>query len=200
MSSADRIQIAIFASGAGSNALKILEHFAPHPRIEVSLIVSNNPNAGVLNHARKYGVPSLVITRKQLHDSDWFLGQLVEHDVDYIILAGFLLLIPEYLVESFPERIINIHPALLPKYGGKGMYGMYVHEAVKNAGETETGITIHIVNTQYDEGEIIFQKAVDLEPTDTPDSIAQKVHVLEHAWYSQVIEDFVSRSTGRDSK
>lgn len=200
MSSADRIRLAIFASGAGSNALKIIGHFQTHPRIEVSLIVSNNPNAGVLRHAHEYHVPSLVITRKQLHDRDWFLTQLEEFNVDFIILAGFLLLIPEYLVESFPERIVNIHPALLPKYGGKGMYGMHVHEAVKNAGETETGITIHLVNTQYDEGEIIFQKAVALEPTDTPDSIARKVHVLEHAWYPQVIEDFVSRSTSRDSK
>lgn len=200
MSSADRVRLAIFASGAGSNALKILGHFATHRRIEVSVIVSNNPHAGVLDHAHKYDVQSLVITRKQLHDHDWLLSQLEQYDVDFIILAGFLLLIPEYLVDAFPNRIINIHPALLPKYGGKGMYGMHVHEAVKNAGETETGITIHVVNTQYDEGEIIFQKAVALEPTDTPDSIAQKVHVLEHAWYPGVIEDFVMRSTRRESK
>lgn len=200
MSSADRIHLAIFASGAGSNALKIIRHFASHPGIQVSLIVSNNPHAGVLDHAQQHDVPSLVITRKQLHDRDWFLAQLEEHNIDFIILAGFLLLIPEYLVEAFPDRILNIHPALLPKYGGKGMYGMHVHEAVKNAGETETGITIHLVNTRYDEGEILFQKAVSLDASDTPDSIAQKVHVLEHMWYAQVIEDFVMKSSETHSK
>ncbi len=191
MSSGDRVRLAIFASGAGSNALKIIEHFAANPDISVTAIICNNPNAGVIAHAREHQIPTLLITRKLLNDQEWFLTQLNGFGIDYIVLAGFLLLIPEYLVDAFPEKIINIHPALLPKYGGKGMYGMRVHEAVQASGDTESGITIHLVNTHYDEGRIVFQKSVSLAPSDTPDQIAEKIHLLEHAWYPKVIEEWV---------
>lgn len=192
MHSGDTARLAIFASGAGSNALKIIQHFAVHPRIRVSALVCNMPHAGVLTHAHTHHIPALLISRRLLNDREWFLRQLESLGVDYIVLAGFLLLMPEYLIDAFPKKIINIHPALLPKYGGKGMYGMHVHEAVKESGDPETGITIHLVNKQYDEGEILFQKSVAVDTHDTPDQIAQKVHALEHAWYPRVIEEWVS--------
>lgn len=192
MSSGKRI--AIFASGTGSNALKILRHFETHPSIQVSLIVCNNPQAGVLQHARDHRIPTLLVTRTSLNDPGWFLSQLENYGVDYVVLAGFLLLIPEYLIEKYPGRIINIHPALLPKYGGKGMYGMHVHNAVKEAGEMETGISIHLVNQHYDEGEILFQKSTPLDSDDTPEMIAQKVHKLEHEWYPKVIEEWITKN------
>ncbi|HLF65967.1 MAG TPA: phosphoribosylglycinamide formyltransferase [Saprospiraceae bacterium] len=192
MHSGDTVRIAIFASGAGSNALKIIQYFTAHPRIKVAALVCNNPHAGVLAHAHAHHIPVLLITRRLLNDRDWFLRQLESLGVDDIVLAGFLLLMPEYLIDAFPQKIINIHPALLPKYGGKGMYGMHVHEAVKESGDPETGITIHLVNKQYDEGEILFQKRVAVDSHDTPEQIAQKVHALEHDWYPKVIEEWVS--------
>jgi phosphoribosylglycinamide formyltransferase-1 len=191
MSSVDRVHLAIFASGAGSNALKIIGHFTNHPRIQVSVIICNNPHAGVLAHAHQHHKPALLITRKLLNDRAWFLRQLQVFEIDHIVLAGFLLLIPEYLVDAFPDRIINIHPALLPKYGGKGMYGMRVHEAVRASEDTQTGITIHLVNKHYDEGTIVFQQNVPLTPSDTPEQIAENVHALEHEWYPKVIEKWV---------
>ena len=191
MSFSDKTGIAVFASGTGSNARKIMEYFAGHATIEVRAVVTNNPAAGVLAHAHHCGVPSLVITRSLLADREWFSRQLTAFGVERIVLAGFLLLIPEYLTREYSDRIVNIHPALLPLYGGKGMYGMHVHDAVKAAGESRTGITIHLVNERFDEGRILFQKDIAVESADTPESIAQKVHLLEHAWYPQVIEKWI---------
>ncbi len=181
-------KLAIFASGRGSNARKIIEHFKGHDTISVALIVSNKKNAGVLDIARDYDIPSLVIDRKILYNNKTLLKKLQEYQVNFVVLAGFLLLIPQYLIEFYNNKIINIHPALLPKYGGKGMYGMNVHQAVKAAGEKETGISIHYVNEHFDEGKIIFQASCTLGQVDSPEDIARKIHQLEHRYYPQVIE------------
>jgi phosphoribosylglycinamide formyltransferase-1 len=192
MSSSEQTGLAIFASGSGSNALKIIEHFAGHPKIHVRVVITNNPRAGVLLHAHRHQIPSLVITKKHLADQRWMLTHLSALQVDRIVLAGFLLLLPEYLISLFPRRIVNIHPALLPKYGGKGMYGMHVHEAVKRAGDAETGITVHLVNEQYDDGEVLFQQKIPVDPSDSAETIAEKIHRLEHAHYPQVIAEWVT--------
>jgi phosphoribosylglycinamide formyltransferase-1 len=194
MSSSDQTGIAIFASGTGSNALKIIEHFAEHPNIRVRVVITNNPGAGVLRHAHRHQIPSLVISKQLLSHETWMLNQLSSLSVDRIVLAGFLLLMPGYLVTAFTNRIVNIHPALLPKYGGKGMYGTHVHEAVKAAGDRETGITIHLVNERYDEGRTLYQHKTVIEPSDTVEMIAHKVLKLEHEWYPKVIENWVERS------
>ena len=184
--------IAIFASGTGSNAKKITDHFKHHEGIDVSLIVSNNPSAKVLEMAKKVGVPTLVVSRENLYDESHILKIFNKYSVDYVVLAGFLLLVPKYLVEVYRNRMINIHPALLPKYGGKGMYGMNVHNAVKAANEKESGITIHYVNEQYDDGDIVFQKACDLHCDDTTQTIAKKVQILEHRYFPIIIENLVN--------
>lgn len=189
-------RIAIFASGSGTNAEEILKRFQRHPSIEVVLLLSNNPQAYALERARKFGVPSKVFTRTIFRESKEVLSWLQEKKVTHLVLAGFMWLVPDYLIQAFPEKIINIHPALLPKFGGKGMYGMHVHEAVKVAGEKETGITIHEVNAQYDEGKILFQAVCKVNETDTPDQIAQRVHQLEYAHYPRVIEEWVSKNLG----
>ncbi len=181
--------IAIFASGRGSNALKIIEYFREHKQGQVGLVVSNKADAGVLTIARQHGISTLVINRDEFyHKSDDILKKLAIYKVDFIVLAGFLWLIPEYLTQAFERRIVNIHPALLPKFGGKGMYGIHVHRAVKAANEKESGITIHYVNTQYDEGEIIFQASCAVHPDDEPSDIAAKVLLLEHRHFAPVIE------------
>jgi phosphoribosylglycinamide formyltransferase 1 len=180
--------LAIFASGTGSNAKKIVEHFKHNPNISVSLIVSNKADAPVLDMARANGIPILVIDRPFFYHTEDILKKFNNFSIDFVVLAGFLWLVPSYLVQAFGNRMVNIHPALLPKYGGKGMYGMKVHEAVKAAGETETGITIHYVNERYDEGDAIFQAKCQLTPDDTPEDIAQKIHALEHRHFPQVIE------------
>lgn len=183
--------IAIFASGTGSNAKKIMEHFKHHPHICVSLIVSNKQDAPVLNIARESGVPTLVIERGYFYQSEDILKKFNKYSIDFVVLAGFLWLVPSYLVRRFEGRMVNIHPALLPKYGGKGMYGTKVHEAVLQAGEKETGITIHFVNDQYDDGDIVFQARCEVAPNDTPQTIAQKVHQLEHRYFPEVIEKLI---------
>ena len=183
-------KLAILASGSGSNAEKIMEHFQNSTKAKVALVASNKADAFVLERAKKFGVPSFTFTRKEM-DAGLLLQKLQEEKIDWVILAGFLLKIPEDLIRAFPDHMINIHPALLPKYGGKGMYGSLVHEAVKAAGDTETGITIHLVNEQYDEGKIIFQAATSVSPDDTPDTIAEKVHALEHRYYPEVIESLI---------
>jgi phosphoribosylglycinamide formyltransferase 1 len=185
--------IAIFASGTGSNAKKIVEHFKGHQRIKVSLVVSNKENAPVLEMAKANNIPTLTINRDQFHNSEDILKKIAIYDVDFIVLAGFLLLVPKYLIRKFYKRIINIHPALLPKYGGKGMYGMNVHKAVKAADETESGITIHYVNEKFDEGKILFQESCKIDPEDSPETIAQKVLQLEHQHYSKVIENILTK-------
>lgn len=180
--------IAIFASGTGTNAKKIIEFFQGRDDIQVKLVVSNRRKAPVLEMAASFGIETLLIRRASFYDSEQTLEQLEERAIDFIVLAGFLWLIPPYLVDRFPKRMINIHPALLPKYGGKGMYGMYVHQAVAEAKEAETGITIHYVNAKYDEGDIIFQARCALEKTDSPETIAQKVRKLEHQHFAPIIE------------
>jgi phosphoribosylglycinamide formyltransferase 1 len=184
-------QLAIFASGTGSNARRIMEHFAGLPDLRVALVVSNRKDAGVLDIARNHGIPTCLLQRQEFYQSDRLVGVLKEHRVDFIALAGFLWLVPPYLVQAYPARIVNIHPALLPKYGGKGMYGHHVHEAVKAAGDLESGITIHYVNEQYDDGDIVFQATCPLEPADTPDTIAGKVLALEHQHFPRVIAELM---------
>lgn len=185
------MNIAIFASGSGSNAQNIVEYFKGSTTVKIVRIYSNKPDAYVLERAKNLGFPTMVFSSYELKESTHVLQQLTDDKTDYIILAGFLLMIPRYLVEVFEGRIINIHPALLPKYGGKGMYGMNVHNAVKASGEKETGITIHLVNEHYDEGDIIFQAKVEIAPSDSPDEIANKVHQLEYEHFPRVIEEVV---------
>ncbi|MFC5624227.1 phosphoribosylglycinamide formyltransferase [Algoriphagus winogradskyi] len=180
-------RLAILASGSGSNAEKIMEHFQNSKIAEIALVASNKSDAFVLERAKKFDVPTFTFSRKEM-DAGVLLEKLQEENIDWVILAGFLLKIPVELTRAFPDRMVNIHPALLPKYGGKGMYGSFVHEAVKAAGDTETGITIHLVNENYDEGRIVFQASTPLTSEDTPDSIAQKVHALEHKHFPEVIE------------
>lgn len=180
-------RLAILASGSGSNAEKIMVHFQNSEIAEIALVASNKADAFVLKRARKFDVPTFTFSRKEM-DAGVLLEKLQQENIDWVILAGFLLKIPVELTRAFPDRMVNIHPALLPKYGGKGMYGSFVHEAVKAAGEKETGITIHLVNENYDEGRIVFQASVPLTPDDTPDVIAEKVHALEHRHFPEVIE------------
>ncbi|MDH3649435.1 MAG: phosphoribosylglycinamide formyltransferase [Saprospiraceae bacterium] len=186
-------RLAIFASGTGSNAAKIIDYFDSKEDIRVELIVSNRSGAGVLKIADRHSVPTLILSREAFYHSNQILFDLQQRQINWIILAGFLWLIPAYLVQSYRSRIINIHPALLPKYGGKGMYGKYVHEAVFKSGETETGITIHFVNEQYDEGQIIYQARCQVEETDTPQSIQGKVQALEHKHFAPVIEKLLRK-------
>jgi phosphoribosylglycinamide formyltransferase 1 len=183
-------KIAILASGSGSNAEKIIEYFKDSDKAQVAVVGSNKPDAFVLERAKKYHVPTFTFTRQELIDG-MVEQRLTDMHIDLVVLAGFLLMVPENLVKSFPDQIVNIHPALLPKYGGKGMYGMKVHEAIKAQGELETGITIHYVNEKYDEGRVIFQETVAVEEHDTPADIAEKVHALEHKYYPKVIESLL---------
>lgn len=185
-------RIAIFASGAGSNAKNIIEYFKNSSDVSVSAILSNNPKAGVLNIAKTLGVESFVFDKTQFTQTRQINQFLGDHHIDLIVLAGFLWLIPEHLINEYPHRIINIHPALLPDFGGKGMYGHYVHDAVKISGVKESGITIHFVNGQYDQGGIIFQKAFPIHSNYTADDIASKVHQLEYKHYPKVIEQLLS--------
>lgn len=183
--------IAIFASGSGTNAENIVLYFKNHPGIRVSLILANKPDAYVLERAEKLEIPSFVFSRKDFYDTPLILDLLLNNKIDFIVLAGFLWFVPEYLIKAFPKKIVNIHPALLPKHGGKGMYGDKVHQAVIAEGDSETGITIHFVNDHYDEGEIIFQDSFPVLPDDTPETIAHKVHQLEYLHFPRVIEKVI---------
>jgi phosphoribosylglycinamide formyltransferase-1 len=194
--SSKKIRLAVFASGSGTNAEEIFKHFKDHSAIEVVLLLSNNPNAFALQRAKSHHIKSGVFNRKEFVEGEVILKFLGDAGATHIVLAGFLWLIPTYLLRAFPDRIINIHPALLPKYGGKGMYGAKVHEAVKAAAEPETGITIHLVNDQYDEGRILFQEKCSIHADLTPEEIAACVHKLEHAHYPKVIENWVLESAG----
>lgn len=188
-------RIAVFASGNGSNAENIIRYFKETDQnSEVSLVVCNKKDAYVLQRAENLGIPSLIITRAQLNDEEYFSRVLKEHGIDFIALAGFLLMIPSYLVTTFDKRMVNIHPSLLPKYGGKGMYGRHIHEAVVANGETETGITIHYVSDACDEGGIIFQKNVSVDKTDTPADVEAKIHELEKEHYPAVIAGLLATS------
>ena len=188
-----KCRLAIFASGGGTNAEAIIEYLAEHPNIEVSTIYTNNADAYVLQRAKNHNIPSVVFTKKEFLESA-FKNQLVTENYDLIVLAGFMWLIPPAIVSAFNTKIINIHPALLPNYGGKGMYGHFVHEAVINNKEIESGITIHYVNEQYDEGSIILQAKCSVLATDSPDSLAEKIHILEHRHYPEVIEKICNKN------
>ena len=183
-------RVAIFVSGNGTNAEEIMNFFRDHHSIEVNLLLTNNANAYAIERAKKSGVPSKVFSREEFCGED-IVHMLTDRGITHIVLAGFLWLIPESLIKAYPNKIINIHPALLPKYGGKGMYGIKVHEAVKASGDTYTGITIHLVNTKYDEGEILAQKSVEIKSSDTAEDIANKVHELEYKYYPAVIESWI---------
>lgn len=183
-------KIVLFASGNGSNAEAIIRYFENQSIATVVAVFSNKPEAKVLERAKNHGIPSFVFTKTQLQET-YVLDQLQLLQPDLIVLAGFLLQFPTTILKVFPN-VINIHPALLPKYGGKGMYGMHVHQAVLDHKEIETGITIHYVNEQYDEGEFIFQKAVNIEECKTPEAIAQKVHELEHQYFPEVIGKLIT--------
>ena len=183
------MNLAIFVSGTGSNARTIIDRFQAHPEdgVTVKLVVSNKATAGALTMAAERDIPTLVLERSRFRETEELLGHLRHFEVDFIALAGFLWLIPGYLVRAFPQRIVNIHPALLPKYGGKGMYGANVHRAVKAKGELESGITIHYVDERYDEGAVIFQAAVRLDAEDSAEEIAGRVLRLEHGNYWRVL-------------
>jgi phosphoribosylglycinamide formyltransferase-1 len=187
--------LAIFASGAGSNAQKIIDHFRHSLFVEISVVVCNKPGAGVLSIAAKENIPALLLDKEKFFSSNGYVDELKQKHIDFIVLAGFLWKIPVVLIKAYPNRIINIHPALLPRYGGKGMYGTNVHAAVIASGEKESGITIHYVDEQYDNGDIIFQAKCPVLPDDTPDSLALRIHKLEHAHYPQVIESIVDKLT-----
>ena len=204
-------KIAIFASGAGSNAQKIIEYFASpqtpllaergeergemHSRIKIALIVCNKPGAGVIQIAEEEGISLLLIEKERFFRGDGYLPQLLEAGTDLIVLAGFLWKIPQTLINSFPKKIINIHPALLPKYGGKGMYGASVHQAVIDAKEKESGITIHYVDEHYDNGDVILQVKCKVLPDDNAETLAQRIHQLEHKHYSEAIEKLLLEAT-----
>lgn len=186
------LRVAIFASGAGSNAQKIIDYFRGSEWVSVALIACNKPGAGVLGIAEREHIPVLLIEKEPFFRGNGYVDELNAARIDFIVLAGFLWKVPSTLTSAFPNRIVNIHPALLPRYGGKGMYGMHVHEAIIAAGEPESGITIHYVDNVYDNGDIIFQATCAIEPGDTPAMLADKVHLLEHAHYPRVIEEVLS--------
>ncbi|MDR2424657.1 MAG: phosphoribosylglycinamide formyltransferase [Prevotellaceae bacterium] len=188
--------IAVLASGSGSNAQRIFEHFSGIFDANVKILMTNNKNAGVIDRAKRLNLPVKVFDRKDFFASDHVKDFLLQENIDWIVLAGFLWLVPKNLTDSFPNRIVNIHPALLPKYGGKGMYGMHVHEAVIAAGDTESGITIHYVNEEYDSGDIIFQAKTAIDATDTPESLAGKIHQLEYEYFPQILEKLIVGEKG----
>lgn len=185
-------KIAIFVSGSGTNCENIIQHFAGSDLAEIALVWSNRADAFALKRAEKYGIPTIVMGKKDFEDTDKVLPVLEEYGIDFIVLAGFLLMIPDFLVQAYHRRMVNLHPALLPKFGGKGMYGHHVHEAVKAAGEQETGMTVHWVSEVCDGGEIIAQYKTPLTPEDTPDDIANKEHELEMKYFPKVIEQVIN--------
>ncbi len=185
-------RIAIFASGNGSNAQRITEYFNDINGVVIALIITNNPKAGVLERAKNLGIESVVCERSDFVENAKVDTILDENRIDFIVLAGFLWLIPEFLINKYPNKIVNIHPALLPKYGGKGMYGMRVHEVIIANGEKQSGISIHYVNNNYDEGQIIFQAKVDIEGGETAESLAGKIHGLEYEHFPKVLEEVIN--------
>jgi formyltetrahydrofolate-dependent phosphoribosylglycinamide formyltransferase len=189
--------IAIFASGAGSNAQQIINRFANHPAIKVALIVCNKPGAGVLNIASSHSIPSVIIEKDRFFKSDAYIPELQKHHIDFIVLAGFLWKVPAALIAAYPQKIINIHPALLPNYGGKGMYGHFVHEAVIANKEKQSGITIHYVDEQYDHGQTIMQATCEVTGGDTPETLAQKIHELEHRHFPEVVAQLLQKQKHR---
>lgn len=184
----EKKNIAIFVSGSGSNCENIIQFFTGNDLVNIALVLSNRADAYALTRAEKYHIPTTVMGKKDFNDEQKIMPLLEEYQIDFIVLAGFLLMIPDFLVRAYQRRMINLHPALLPKFGGKGMYGHHVHEAVKAAGETETGMTVHWVSDVCDGGEIIAQFKTAISPDDTPEDIADKEHILEMEHFPQVIE------------
>ena len=187
------INLAIFVSGGGTNCENIIRYFEGSDQVNIALVISNRSDAYALVRAEWLQVKSMVIGKQKLNDESFLMGVMREHQIDFIVLAGFLLMVPNFLIDAYPRRIINIHPALLPEFGGKGMWGHHVHEAVKAAGKTETGMTVHYVSEVCDGGEIIAQFSTPISPDDTPDDIAAKEHVLEMKYFPQVIEEVLRK-------
>ena len=183
--------IAIFASGSGTNAEQIISHFKGSSTGKIKILCSNKPDAYALVRAQKHNIPTCIFSRDEFYKSDKIIKRLQEEEIDLIVLAGFLWLVPVELIRAFPNKIINIHPALLPNYGGKGMYGMYVHKAVIESVDAESGISIHYVNEKYDEGKIIFQARCKIDQDDTPETLAKKIHQLEYEYFPKVIEELI---------
>lgn len=190
----ERRRLAVFASGTGSNARRLVNHFAASPLASVVLIVCNKPGAGVLQIAAEHGIPTLLLEKERFFRGDGYVAELQAQQIDFVVLAGFLWKVPGTLITAYPHRIVNIHPALLPNYGGKGMYGEYVHKAVLAAGDPQSGITIHEVDEQYDHGAHLFQATCPVLPGDTPASLAERIHELEHRYYPAVVEDWVRKT------
>jgi len=186
-------RIAIFASGNGTNAQNIIEHFSAYSNVEISLILSDNEKAFVLERAKKLKISSYVFSKNDLTQTKSVLQKLKEHNINFIVLAGFLLMIPENILNAYPNKIVNIHPALLPKYGGKGMYGNRVHKTVIESGDKESGISIHYVNKEYDEGQIIFQAKCQVSKNENHEILAKKIHQLEYEHYPKVIEELIKK-------
>ncbi|MFD2246353.1 phosphoribosylglycinamide formyltransferase [Pontibacter ruber] len=187
----DKKNIVIFASGSGSNAQRLMEYFEHHPQIRVAALFANNPKAYALKRAETFHVPALLFNREDFYHSDKILQQLKSFEPDLIVLAGFLWLVPQNILQAYPNKIINIHPALLPRYGGKGMHGLNVHSAVVQAGDAQSGITIHRVNEEYDKGEFILQEYCQVLPGDTPEELAARVLQLEHKHLPEVVEQLL---------
>ncbi len=188
-----QLYLAVLASGNGTNAEEIFKYFKDHSSFSVQGLLTNNPKAHVIKRATRNNIPCRIFNREEFTNGGKILRTLQQWNIDAIILAGFLWLIPEYLIDQYQNRILNIHPALLPQFGGKGMYGMYVHQAVLDSGQKESGITIHLVNKHYDKGTIIFQERCTIDAQDTPETLAGKIHILEHRFYPQVIEQWLSQ-------
>ncbi len=186
-------KLAIFASGSGTNAENITSYFKNNMNIKVSLILSNKKNAKVLDKAKKLDIPTFIFNKKDFFETDKISKKLSLESIDFIILAGFLLKVPKNLIAQYPNRIINIHPSLLPKYGGKGMYGMNIHHSIIKNKEEKSGITIHFIDENFDEGEIIFQNEIEINKNDTAEGLAQKIHLLEYKYFPKVIEKIVSK-------
>lgn len=187
--------VAIFVSGSGTNCENIIRHFQGHTDVVVALVLANKPDAQALARAERLGIATEVMPKAQFNDATLLMPLLRRYGIDFIVLAGFLLMIPDFLIKAFPHRMVNLHPALLPKFGGRGMYGHHVHEAVKAAGESETGFTVHWVSGVCDGGEVIAQRKVALLPTDTADDIAAKEHELEMQHFPQIIDDIIAHSS-----
>ena len=186
-------KIAIFASGSGTNASRLISYFKSHKNISVELVVCNNDKALVLNKASESGVDTLLISKSELQTSEKILSILISKEINFIVLAGFLLKVPEWLIENYTNKIINIHPSLLPKYGGKGMYGHNVHKSVLENSESESGITIHYVNKEYDKGQIIYQAKCRVDKEDTIETLSEKIHKLEYESLPKVVEELLTK-------
>ena len=189
--------VTIFASGSGTNAENIFNYFKDSKLVRIGLLITDNPKAFVIERCRRHSVPCLVLSKRLIDDTDFMLGVLRDFRTNFVVLAGYIKLVPDYIVTAFDQRIVNIHPSLLPKHGGKGMYGSRVHQSVLDSGDKESGITIHFIDNDYDRGSVIFQAKCPVLPDDTADTLAQRVHALEYEHYPKVIEDTIIKVLGK---